>query len=68
MYIHHILLYSPSQLSMSRCVWAGAIIAGQFLLYEVCKGVFQITADDLSLFLDVIGSIELGSGMAGLRN
>jgi len=52
----------------SRCVWAGAIIAGQFLLYEVCKGVFQITADDLSLFLDVIGSIELGSGMAGLRN
>lgn len=52
----------------SRCVWAGAIIAGQFLLYEVCKGVFQITSDDLSLFLDVIGSIALGSGMAGLRD
>jgi len=51
----------------SRCVWAGAIIAGQFLLYEVCKGVLQITADDLALYLDVIGSIELGSGMAGLR-
>lgn len=26
----------------SRCVWAGAIIAGQFLLYEVFKGVFQV--------------------------
>ncbi|EKX36267.1 hypothetical protein GUITHDRAFT_79015, partial [Guillardia theta CCMP2712] len=38
----------------SRCVWAGAIIAGQFLLYEVCKNIFQITADDLALFLDVL--------------
>ena len=27
----------------SRCVWAGAIIAGQFLLYEVFKGVFQVS-------------------------
>lgn len=51
----------------SRCVWAGAIIAGQFLLYEVFKNTFQITQEDLSLFLDVIGSIEVGSSIAGLR-
>jgi len=45
----------------SRCVWAACIIAGQFLLYDVCKMILQITADDLTLFLDVIGSIEMGS-------
>jgi hypothetical protein len=44
----------------SRCVWAACIIAGQFLLYDVCKMILQITADDLTLFLDVIGSIEMG--------
>ena len=43
----------------SRCVWAGSIIAGQFLLYDVGKNLFQVTSDDLTLFLDVIGSVVL---------
>lgn len=51
----------------SRCVWAAAIIAGQFLLYDVCKMILQITADDLTLFLDVIGSIEMGSHSSNPR-
>lgn len=51
----------------SRCAWAGIIISGQFLLYDIGKNVLQITTDDLTLFLDVIGSIELGSTLSGLR-
>lgn len=43
----------------SRCMWAGTIIAGQFLLYDLGKNLFQVTSDDLTLFLDVIGSITL---------
>jgi len=50
----------------SRCVWAGTIISGQFLIYDIFKNLFQITNDDLLLFLDVLGSIELGSMLTGL--
>ena len=32
----------------SRCVWAGTIIAGQFLLYDVFRTFFGVNADDLS--------------------
>lgn len=32
----------------SRCVWAGSIIAGQFLLYDVFRTLFSVSADDLS--------------------
>lgn len=32
----------------SRCVWAGSIIAGQFLLYDVFRTLFGVTANDLS--------------------
>ena len=32
----------------SRCVWAGSIIAGQFLLYDIFRTFFQISTTDLS--------------------
>ncbi|CAB9521028.1 substrate carrier family protein N [Seminavis robusta] len=32
----------------SRCLWAGSIIAGQFLLYDVFRTLFGVTNDDLS--------------------
>jgi len=32
----------------SRSLWAAAIIAGQFLLYDVFRTVFCVTADDLT--------------------
>jgi len=32
----------------SRCVWAGCIIAGQFLLYDVFRAAFGITGEDLN--------------------
>jgi solute carrier family 25 (mitochondrial phosphate transporter), member 3 len=32
----------------SRCVWAGSIIAGQFLLYDVFRTFFGVNANDLS--------------------
>jgi solute carrier family 25 (mitochondrial phosphate transporter), member 3 len=32
----------------SRCVWAGSIIAGQFLLYDVFRTVFGVNADNLN--------------------
>lgn len=32
----------------SRCVWAGSIIAGQFLLYDIFRTLFGVTANDLS--------------------
>ena len=39
----------------SRCLWSGAIIAGQFFLYDVFKGLMHVTATDLTLFLDALG-------------
>lgn len=38
----------------SRCLWSGAIIAGQFFLYDVFKGLMHVTANDLTLFLDAM--------------
>ena len=32
----------------SRCVWAGCIIAGQFLLYDIFRAAFGITGEDLN--------------------
>jgi solute carrier family 25 (mitochondrial phosphate transporter), member 3 len=32
----------------SRCWWAGSIIAGQFLLYDVFRNLFRVTNQDLS--------------------
>ena len=32
----------------SRCVWAGSIIAGQFLLYDVFRTLFGVNSEDLS--------------------
>lgn len=43
----------------SRIVWSGAIISGQFLLYDVCKTALHVSADDLRVFLDVIASAGL---------
>jgi hypothetical protein len=38
----------------SRCVWAGCIIAGQFLLYDVFRTYFGVNSDDLSQAFRVI--------------
>jgi solute carrier family 25 (mitochondrial phosphate transporter), member 3 len=38
----------------SRCVWAGSIIAGQFLLYDVFRTYFGVNADDLSQVYRII--------------
>jgi solute carrier family 25 phosphate transporter 3 len=38
----------------SRCVWAGSIIAGQFLLYDVFRTQFGVNGDDLSQVFEVV--------------
>ena len=38
----------------SRSVWAGCIIAGQFLLYDVFRAFFGITGEDLNQVLEVV--------------
>jgi len=38
----------------SRSVWAGCIIAGQFLLYDVFRAAFGISGDDLNQVLEVV--------------
>lgn len=43
----------------SRIVWSGAIISGQFLLYDVCKTALHVSADDLRVFLDGVASAGL---------
>ena len=40
----------------SRCLWSCAIIAGQFLLYDVFKSALHVTAADLSLYYDAFGA------------
>jgi len=49
----------------SRCLWSGAIIAGQFFLYDVFKGAFHITATDLTLFYDAFGASAAGAQLLG---
>jgi len=39
----------------SRCVFAAAIIAGQFFLYDAFKEGFSVTGSDLTVFYDVLG-------------
>jgi len=41
----------------SRVHWSGAIISGQFGIYQQLKSLFHVTSDDLSLSLDIISSI-----------
>lgn len=38
----------------SRCVWAGCIIAGQFLLYDVFRAAFHISGEDLNQVFEVV--------------
>ena len=44
----------------SRCLWSGAIIAGQFFLYDVFKTALHVQAADLTTFAvfapDVLGT------------
>lgn len=37
----------------SRCIWAGSIIAGQFLLYDVFRSFLGVSKDDLSQVFEV---------------
>eukprot|EP00522_Entomoneis_paludosa_P001373 CAMPEP_0172475728 /NCGR_PEP_ID=MMETSP1065-20121228/70016_1 /TAXON_ID=265537 /ORGANISM="Amphiprora paludosa, Strain CCMP125" /LENGTH=648 /DNA_ID=CAMNT_0013233941 /DNA_START=603 /DNA_END=2547 /DNA_ORIENTATION=+ len=41
----------------SRCVWAGSIIAGQFLLYDVFRTYFHVSTNDLSQVYQVVVTI-----------
>ena len=38
----------------SRCVWAGSIIAGQFLLYDVFRNYFGVSGQDLSQVFQIV--------------
>jgi solute carrier family 25 phosphate transporter 3 len=38
----------------SRCVWAGCIIAGQFLLYDIFRSYFGVSVQDLSQVFQVV--------------
>lgn len=55
----------------SRCIWSGAIIAGQFFLYDVFKSALHVTSSDLTLFYDALGASAAGarllSAAAGLE-
>jgi len=42
----------------SRCIWAGSIIAGQFLLYDIFRSIFRVSAEDLSETFQVIISSQ----------
>ena len=35
-----------------RCVWAGSIISGQFLLYDIFRDILGVTPADLTEYLD----------------
>jgi solute carrier family 25 (mitochondrial phosphate transporter), member 3 len=38
----------------SRCVWAGSIIAGQFLLYDIFRTSFGVSGQDLSQVFQIV--------------
>lgn len=40
----------------SRCAWSGAVISGQFLLYDLAKQVLGVAPPDLTLNLDALAS------------
>lgn len=48
----------------SRCLWSGAIIAGQFCLYDVFKTALHVSATDLTLFYDALGASAAGAYLA----
>lgn len=47
----------------SRCVWAGSIIAGQFLLYDVFRTFFQVNSDDMSQSFQLFISTSLPTSL-----
>ncbi len=57
-------LYGPGGLYLglgSRCAWSGAIIAGQFFLYDVFKSALHVTHDDLVFVYDALGAALEGA-------
>jgi hypothetical protein len=38
----------------SRCIWAGSIIAGQFLLYDLFRTYFGVNNNDLSQVFEIV--------------
>ncbi|GAB5036320.1 mitochondrial substrate carrier family protein [Nannochloropsis oceanica] len=40
----------------TRCLWSGSIISGQFLLYDVFRSLLHVSNEDLSQYMDVIGT------------
>ena len=44
---------------LPRCVFFGALIAGQFLLYDEFKSLFKVGTSDISFYLDVFASTDL---------
>ena len=44
---------------LPRCVFFGALIAGQFLLYDEFKSLFKVGSSDVGLYLDVFASTDL---------
>ena len=44
---------------MPRCIFFGALIAGQFLLYDTFKQLFKVGSSDIVFYLDVFASTDL---------
>ena len=44
---------------LPRCVFFGALIAGQFLLYDNFKQIFKVGSSDIVFYLDVFASSDL---------
>ena len=44
---------------LPRCVFFGALIAGQFLLYDNFKQLFNVGSSDITFYLDVFASTDL---------
>ena len=42
----------------SRSLWAGCVIAGQFLLYDLFKSQLGVAASDLQEVFDVFGTLQ----------
>jgi len=46
----------------SRCIWSGAIIGGQFTLYDVFKQLLHVTAAELAQYYDALAATAAFSG------
>ena len=44
---------------LPRCIFFGALIAGQFLLYDDFKRLFKVGSSDIVFYLDVFASTDL---------